>query len=187
MATNINLQVGKRLRELRTERKLTIKALSELTGVSQSMLSAIEKGDRSPTLTILNKINDGLKISLSALLDAEKDDSWEMKLYPREEMKHIPFKRDCMLTMMLEYNANARIEVFRQDLKARTRWDSEAAVGGEVWEYCMPISGTLTVEISGKSVNIRTGDVFTFLSDKPHAYINNTDEDISVILINSYR
>ena len=185
MATNINMQVGRRLRELRAERKLTIKALSEMTGVSQSMLSAIEKGDRSPTLTILNKINDGLRISLSALLDEEQGDVQE--LYLQENMKRIPFKKDCMLTMLLEYNANARIEVMRQEIKPHTRWDSEAAVGGQVWEYCFPIAGTLTMEVNARRVQVRTGDAFAFLSDKPHAYINETDENVVVFLINSYR
>lgn len=184
MATDINEQVRRRLRELRMERRLTFKGLSKITGVSQSMLSAIEKGKRSPTLTILNKINGGLRISLSELLDEEKGNTQE--LYLQENMKQIPFKKNCLLTMMMEYNDRARIEVMRQEIQPHTRWDSVAVADSQVWEYCFPILGTLTMEINGERTVVRAGDGFAFLSDKPHAYVNETDENLVVILINSY-
>ena len=43
------------------------------------------------------------------------------------------------------------------------------------------------MEVNARRVQVRTGDAFAFLSDKPHAYINETDENVVVFLINSYR
>lgn len=60
--------IGSRLLELRKERKLNLRDVSELSGVSRSMLSKIETGRSSPTATTLGKICEGLGISISQLV-----------------------------------------------------------------------------------------------------------------------
>lgn len=57
------------LRRLRDDRKLSLDAAAQLTGVSKSMLGQIERGDVNPTISVLWKIANGLKISFSALLE----------------------------------------------------------------------------------------------------------------------
>lgn len=47
--------IGKKLKLLRKERKLTLKSLAEQTGVSISFLSQVERGKSSVTLESLKK------------------------------------------------------------------------------------------------------------------------------------
>ena len=52
----VSLKVGERLKEIRNTRQLTLDDAAELTGVSKPMLGQIERGQSSPTINILWKI-----------------------------------------------------------------------------------------------------------------------------------
>lgn len=60
--------IGNRLRELRKGKNLNLREVSELSGVSRSMLSKVETGRSSPTATTLGKICEGLGVSISQLI-----------------------------------------------------------------------------------------------------------------------
>lgn len=65
----INTRIGRRVRALRTERRLSLDALAERCAVSRSMLSLVERGESSPTAVVLEKIATGLGVALAALFD----------------------------------------------------------------------------------------------------------------------
>lgn len=182
---DINKPTGLRIRELRIQRQLTLEQLAQMTGVSVSMLSAIERGRKSPTLTILNKINSGLRISLSELFaPAERD---ARPVIHKREMRLLRFKKGCQLLMLLEYDPNNRFEVIRQELAPHTRWDSEPHLGGRVWEHCFPVQGDLVMQMEGERYHVAQGEVISFIPDVPHVYLNETDQPLVVMLINAYQ
>ncbi|MRW93887.1 helix-turn-helix domain-containing protein [Duganella sp. FT80W] len=59
--------LAERVRALRKTRGLTLDQLAELSGVSRSMISAIERQQTSPTAAVLNKLADALGLTLPAL------------------------------------------------------------------------------------------------------------------------
>ncbi|MDX6633232.1 MAG: hypothetical protein QOG26_1237, partial [Solirubrobacterales bacterium] len=59
--------VGSRVRALRDSMGLSLRELSERSGVSAPMLSQVERGETSPTLSVAGKIASGLELSLSQL------------------------------------------------------------------------------------------------------------------------
>jgi transcriptional regulator with XRE-family HTH domain len=64
---DIDMRIGKRIRELRADRRLSREGLAALADVSRAMLSRIERGESSPTAQLLNKICSGLGVTLSTL------------------------------------------------------------------------------------------------------------------------
>ena len=60
--------VGKLLREQRKNIPLSLRQLSEISGVSLAHLARIERGERVPSLSILQKIAKPLKFDLYELL-----------------------------------------------------------------------------------------------------------------------
>ena len=60
--------VGPRIRALRDAMGLSLRDLSERSGVSAPMLSQVERGETSPTLAVAAKIAAGLELTLSQLL-----------------------------------------------------------------------------------------------------------------------
>ena len=63
----MNLIVAKNIKRLREKQKLSMEALSKLSGVSKSMLAQIERGDGNPTISTLWKISNGMKVPFDAL------------------------------------------------------------------------------------------------------------------------
>jgi transcriptional regulator with XRE-family HTH domain len=66
-APDINAHLAARLRELRSNHSLTLDGLAERTGVSRSMISLIERGESSPTASVLDKLAAGLGVTLASL------------------------------------------------------------------------------------------------------------------------
>ena len=59
------MDVGKKIKELRIKKGITVNKLANVSGVSQSYLRDIELGNKQPTVEYLAYICDGLEISLA--------------------------------------------------------------------------------------------------------------------------
>src|SRR6059036_1669103 len=65
--------LGARVRALREAMDLSLRDLAERSGVSAPMLSQVERGETSPTLSVAEKIAAGLELTLSQLLRLDED------------------------------------------------------------------------------------------------------------------
>jgi len=63
------MALGRRIREFRKERGLTLKELSKQIGISYSFLSAIERNIKKPSLNTTKQIADTLNIPITYLFD----------------------------------------------------------------------------------------------------------------------
>lgn len=68
---SIEHSIATRIKTLRKEQGLTLKELADTSGISRSMISLIERGESSPTATVLNKLADAFSVSLANLLSSE--------------------------------------------------------------------------------------------------------------------
>src|SRR6188768_756682 len=66
--------VGQRVKALREAMQLSLRDLAERSGVSAPMLSQVERGETSPTLSTAARIAGGLELSLSQLLRLDEGD-----------------------------------------------------------------------------------------------------------------
>lgn len=64
---DVEQRIARRLRELRGE--TTLEALALHSGVSRSMISLIERGEASPTASVLNRLAAGLGVTIAAFFD----------------------------------------------------------------------------------------------------------------------
>jgi transcriptional regulator with XRE-family HTH domain len=62
-------QIGPVIQRHRKERGLTLEKLAEVSGISKSMLSQIERGQTNPTFGVLWNLTRALKIEFSDLLE----------------------------------------------------------------------------------------------------------------------
>ena len=61
-------RLGRMIRQLRLERRLSRRVLAELAGIHENTLKAIENGYGNPTYRVLLRIADVLEIALGELL-----------------------------------------------------------------------------------------------------------------------
>src|SRR3954467_14384869 len=66
---------GLRVKALREAMGLSLRDLSSRSGVSAPMLSQVERGETSPTLTVAERIAEGLERRLSPLLRLDEEGS----------------------------------------------------------------------------------------------------------------
>ena len=59
---------GAHVRELRAKKGLSQEELTHRANLSKNMIGNIERGEVNPTLTTLNALSSGLKISYSELM-----------------------------------------------------------------------------------------------------------------------
>lgn len=74
--------VGPRLKRLRTQRGVTLAALSEATGISKSTLSRLEAGQRRPSLELLLPIAQAHRVPLDELVGAPEVGDPRVRLQP---------------------------------------------------------------------------------------------------------
>ncbi len=67
--------VGKVLRRFREDRKQTQEMVSSAAGIGRSQLSAIERGERKPTLETFYRIARALQVKSSEILEAIEEDT----------------------------------------------------------------------------------------------------------------
>lgn len=61
--------LGKKIRELRKERRMTLEDLSKATGLTKGHLSFLENGKKKPRVITVYKICNALKCEFSVLYD----------------------------------------------------------------------------------------------------------------------
>lgn len=61
--------LGKRVRALRRQRGLSQEELAKLAGLHRTYIGGVERGERNPTLTSMERIAAALKVSVRTLLE----------------------------------------------------------------------------------------------------------------------
>ncbi len=64
------VDVGRRLRALRNEQNLSMRALAELSGLNVNTLSLIENGKTSPSVSTLQQLAAALKVPIGAFFES---------------------------------------------------------------------------------------------------------------------
>ena len=71
--TNMNILLGRRIRTLRTEKKLTQQELGEKADINYKFLGEVERGQQNPSFQVLVKIAAALNIELPELFRFEQE------------------------------------------------------------------------------------------------------------------
>ena len=66
---SITVQFGRNLRRRRIHRQLSQEKLAEISGLHRTYISGLERGIRNPSISIVARLADALKIEPSELLD----------------------------------------------------------------------------------------------------------------------
>lgn len=74
----INQEIGIIIKDIRTRRGLSIRALGELSGVQFANIGKLERGEYNPSVNILNKILLALNCEL---IVREKDNNTKVSNY----------------------------------------------------------------------------------------------------------
>ncbi|MTH53345.1 helix-turn-helix domain-containing protein [Bacillus mangrovi] len=171
--SDIQAVIGGNVRRIRRMRALSLDQLSALSGVSKGMLSQIENGDSSPTVSTLWKIANGLEVSFSSLI-GERDS--EVSIVRGDTVD--PVTEDEELYRVFSYfpyDDSRKFEIYRMELLPGCRHVSERHHGG-VEEYLYAAEGSLSVAVGGRVIHLNQGDAVRFRAMESHTYENHSAE-----------
>ena len=185
-----SLELGRKIRLLRTDAELTLDALAQRAGVSRSLISQVERGLAQPSLTTLRAIATALEITLAALFhDGAEAPSWnnsQERQYVVRAGRHRHLHLDLPGSEyeLLTPDTNRQIELLRARLPPGGSQPAEegsfATHVGEENAYC--ISGSLTYLLGTGEFTIHAGDSISFDSSIPHRVENRSSEIAEIIM-----
>ena len=82
-----NYSVGKRIKDLRAELKISQEQLALRANITPAYLGQIEREEKNPTVKVIEKISNILGISLSEFFSYASDKNLNEKNYTREHDK----------------------------------------------------------------------------------------------------
>jgi transcriptional regulator with XRE-family HTH domain len=161
--------VSANLRRLRTERGWSMDELSSRSQVSKAMLHQIEMGKSVPTIAVVWRIADGLKIPFSELLTQAKSSS--DVVLRRDEAKLLTNAAGTFFSRALfPFDSPARTaEFYEIRLKAGGIEKAAAHAHGTI-EHFTVAQGAVEIEVDGTTHRLVAGDCLVFAADKPHVY-----------------
>lgn len=179
---NIRSIVGSNLREIRKERQLTLQELSDITGVSKSMLGEIERSVTNPTITVLWKIAGGLKIPFTMLIQEEKP---TITLIKEKNTKTFIQKDEFRITSIFEFDPEKKFEIYHIQFSSGSKHESKGHIRG-VEEYAFVYEGEMIIDVNGERFKLNAGDSIKFKAEDFHAYINESDTEAKAYSIIFY-
>jgi len=165
--------LGRHIRDARRERGLTTERLAELTGLSRSYLSNVERNVNSPTISTLRTILDALGLSLSELFrNVEAEHRVLTRPYQRVEIARTG--NDSVRYELLNPNPSGKLELLIMTVAPGASSGPKGHThGGE--EVGLLLEGTLDYWVDGVCYSLEVGDALSFTSTTPHRYTNTGD------------
>jgi transcriptional regulator with XRE-family HTH domain len=181
-AVNTVTAIGNQIRNLRSEKRLTLKDLGERTGVSPSMLSLVERGKTSPSIGTLVAISAALGVHMSDLIVDDESSS--------EELVSRHKNQDSFTTSFGVQRTILRVDRIRGVEIAINEYEPETGSALSPthhpgYEYGVVLKGRLTVELEGEGKHeLRAGDLISYPSKVPHRIWNHSSGHVKALWIN---
>jgi transcriptional regulator with XRE-family HTH domain len=171
--------IGARVKALRESSGFSLRDLSERSGVSAPMLSQVERGETSPTLTVASRIASGLELRLSQLLRLDEGGTVTI-VRAKERQRGGNKKRGHSFEVLTSAQPGQRAELSRHTLApggATGASDDPPMHEPGSRETALVESGSVVLVCDGQRYVLDAGDCVTFDADLPHHFENPKERD----------
>lgn len=163
-------RLGRHVRLERARRGLSLSALAARAGVSRSMLSAVERGVKAPTVLVLDRIATGLDTSLARLLGDTREGRVVVLRHAEQDVARDPsgWERRILSPVL----PGIEFELMRTTIPGGVDAGvfSPHAPGSR--EYLAVERGRLQLTLDGTAYTLDAGDSIYYAGDCRHAYAN---------------
>ena len=169
--------IGARVKALREAADLSLRDLAARSGVSAPMLSQVERGETSPTLTVAARIAAGLELRLSQLLRLDEGGSVTI-VGKSQRQRGGNGRRGHRFEVLTAGQPGQRAELSRHTLapgRATGAADDPPMHEAGSRETALVESGGLLLVCDGQRYPLQEGDCVTFAADLPHHFENPGD------------
>lgn len=177
-------QLGKRIKEQRLKKEMTLKNLSDATGLSTGFISQLERGLTTVAVDSLQKLSKALEVNLNYFFDtSNRRESSVLKRHQQQVMS-IEEDRFIYYQMSPDYTDKVMftrlIEIMPQKDQERISVFSHA---GE--EFIYVVEGILTLVIGDEERELYPGETAHFSSVKAHNWYNTTSKTVKILAVST--
>jgi len=160
---------------------MTLQELADVTDLSPSMLSLVERGRAAPSIQSLIVIANALNVTMSDLIVADKSDEERIVVHASDQ----PFVKAAqnVVRRVLREDRSRGISLAINEYEPET--GSSLKRGGHSgFEYGFVLDGMLTVELENVTYQLKAGDLIAFESKRPHRFWNKGSKRARTLWIN---
>ncbi len=149
------------------------------------MVSKVETGRVSPSLTMLSRLANALSVNVSTFFVDREESQVVMRSGSRPQLDTDALRRGDGVTLerLAPCADGCMLQANIHIIAVGGRSDGVISHLGE--EVGFLIEGELELEVDGKPYHLRAGDSFYFSSDRPHGYRNIGDTEARVLWVNT--
>ncbi|MCU7730599.1 cupin domain-containing protein [Actinoplanes sp. KI2] len=174
-------ELGSRVRTRRRARGLALERLAELSGVSRSMVSDVERGAKTPTVLVLDRLATALGTSIARLLDEPAGDALVLLRHAGQRVVRDPagWERRILSPVL----PGVEFEFMRTVLAPGVDAGEFSPHQPGSREYVAVESGRLTLTVDGRVSTLEPGDSVYFPGDCRHGFANGEDAECVYYLV----
>jgi len=168
-------KLGQTILRLRKADKMSLGALSELSGVAKSMISQIEKNETNPTLATMSRLSQALGTSVEAIVSQGTE---LPALVAKAEIKDTPvlFSEDGLCKLRI---------IGSVDTVQFVQWyDFTAETGGKLISSPHPAGSIENLSILQGEVRVTVETTLRYRADRPHKIENTGHKTVHATMVN---
>jgi transcriptional regulator with XRE-family HTH domain len=173
----MSIDVGARLRSVRTSFGLSQRALARRAGVTNGLISLIEQNRVSPSVSSLKKVLDGVPMSLAEFFTLDLSDA-PQAFFSAEDLVELG-NAEVSLRLVGAQRPGRQLTVLHERYAAGATGEEALAHRGE--EAGVVIRGRIELTVGGATRVLGPGEAYYFASQLPHRFRNVGRETCEII------
>jgi len=173
------INIGKRINNLRKQRGWALRALAKRSGLSANAISLIEREENSPTVSSLRRLASAFNVPIS---DFFQEDHTKTCAYVKNGQGMRIKNKDAELESLGFGLQIQQLEPFRMTIDPHTETFCDAINHpGQEFVYCL--GGQVEYNVEGKTYPLERGDSLLFNAEFNHSWRNKNSETATILLI----
>ncbi|WP_175759901.1 cupin domain-containing protein [Burkholderia anthina] len=174
-----HLDIGSRLKELRTAHKMSIRGLAEEAGLTHSTIAQIEANKVSPSVGSLKRILAVLNVALSEFFASAESKSEEQIFFAAKELVELADGKKLSYRQVGSNLKGKAIMMLHERYAPGA--DTGETYSHEAEECGVVVKGKLMIVVGARERCLMKGEAYYFDSRQPHRMYNPFDEECEVI------
>lgn len=171
--------VGQRIRRLREQQSLSLRALAERCGLSVNAISKIERGENSPTVASLHLLASALGLPITEFF---RDTSEQTVVFVKSSRRLRSQHSGMGIESLGIGLKDQRLEPFLVTLDRDAGSESSPIThAGQEFVYCL--EGELDYQIGAETYHLEAGDSLLFEASQPHYFLNTSVAPAVMLLV----
>lgn len=177
---NVEAEVGRRLRQLRARRGLSLRALADLSGLNVNTLSLIENSKTSPSVSTLQQLARSLQVPITVFFESDPSPR-PVVFTPAHQRPAAQFGNTRMQNLARDLS-NGSLQSFVVSLQAGET-SGETLIVHTGHEFVLGLAGSVQYQVAEETYTLGPGDALAFEAHLPHCWKSSGDGEAQFLLI----